>query len=399
MSEGPPFTVFSATLAPERVVHALERAGARVKYVEGSGANWRSLEARWANSPPLIVNHSPEYYADASFSKQLPGMFGMFLRAGAPLPVLTMIRSFRFSVSLIPEGGFEDGDPRFAGVEAVCSALDGAVFLPDGFRDARGLMLFGRDGEGDADAQFPRETSPNPILVPRGGLYEPASASRLRNPALRNASCEVLKRVGFAAPYGLPQKTDAKLRPLREVASRLLALRALFAFVARPQVKEEALRDAIARDGLNAALVEREQEILKLPREQANEQWSNAIGWRLENMWSLAWVLGYEQPGLVDGMIDGPRIREVLERFLPPLEVNASSWLARCSPRSEAEVVQLEDVFYCAHHAVRSAQMARVTVPPDFHPMRDGGCVHERRHSLTWAVSPGVAWDETDLST
>jgi hypothetical protein len=25
--------------------------------------------------------------------------------------------------------------------------------------------------------------------------------------------------------------------------------------------------------------------------------------------------------------------------------------------------------------------------------------VHERRHALTWALSPGTPWDETDLST
>ena len=36
--------------------------------------------------------------------------------------------------------------------------------------------------------------------------------------------------------------------------------------------------------------------------------------------------------------------------------------------------MELEDVFYCAHNAVRSAQTGSTTsVPKDFHPVRDGG--------------------------
>ena len=73
--------------------------------------------------------------------------------------------------------------------------------------------------------------------------------------------------------------------------------------------------------------------------------------------------------------------------------------LARARPRALAEVVALEDHFYAAHNAARSAQLGGRTVPKGFHPVVNGGVVHERRHALTWALSPGVAWDDTDLST
>lgn len=52
-----------------------------------------------------------------------------------------------------------------------------------------------------------------------------------------------------------------------------------------------------------------------------------------------------------------------------------------------------KDLFYCAHNAVRSAQLGHDTVPPGFHAVVDGGVVHERRHALTWALSLGVAWE------
>ena len=59
----------------------------------------------------------------------------------------------------------------------------------------------------------------------------------------------------------------------------------------------------------------------------------------------------------------------------------------------------MEDLFYCAHHAVRSAQLGRATVPEGFHPMIDGGVIHERRHALSWMVGGDVSWDETHLGT
>ena len=34
-----------------------------------------------------------------------------------------------------------------------------------------------------------------------------------------------------------------------------------------------------------------------------------------------------------------------------------------------------------------------------FDPMGNGGVIHERRHSLTWMLSKGINWEETDLST
>jgi hypothetical protein len=40
-----------------------------------------------------------------------------------------------------------------------------------------------------------------------------------------------------------------------------------------------------------------------------------------------------------------------------------------------------------------------ITVPADFDPIANGGVIHERRHALTWALAPGVSWDDIDLST
>ena len=85
---------------------------------------------------------------------------------------------------------------------------------------------------------------------------------------------------------------------------------------------------------------------------------------------------------------------------MPKLSDDLDGFAERVHLRSLDEVAQLEDEFFCTHHAVRSAQLGRTSKVPDgFDPISDGGLIHERRHSLSWVLSPGVSWDDTDLST
>ncbi len=106
-------------------------------------------------------------------------------------------------------------------------------------------------------------------------------------------------------------------------------------------------------------------------------------------------MLGFEEEPPVDqGMIREETIRALFD-FVPSFDQTLDDWLAGCTLRPDAEVDALEDLFYCAHDAVRSAQLGGDTVPPGFHPIADGGVLHERGHASTWALSPGVAWDDT----
>ena len=48
-------------------------------------------------------------------------------------------------------------------------------------------------------------------------------------------------------------------------------------------------------------MTEEEAEIVSLSRDEALESQGSVIGWRLENIWPLAWVLGYEAEPSVEG--------------------------------------------------------------------------------------------------
>jgi hypothetical protein len=218
--------------------------------------------------------------------------------------------------------------------------------------------------------------------------------------SLRKQSMAALKRAGFRAAASLPLlRENAGLRPLEEIARRLMALKALFYWVSQLQVEEKKLRDYAAQNELVPWMTLEERKIWKSERARANEAHCGTIGWRLENMWPLAWILGFSAEPPFDGkMIEGETI-DALFKFLQGLSTSVKEQLSRGTPRSERDVMAMEDLFYCAHNAARSAQLGENTVPPGFDPVASGGVIHERRHALTWATSPGEPWDDTDLST
>jgi hypothetical protein len=220
---------------------------------------------------------------------------------------------------------------------------------------------------------------------------------------LRAKTFADLEALGFQPARSLPlPDLDQSLRPAAEVAARLMALDALFTWVAFPDEAAPTTRVEayIDRNGLRDWLADDEAPVAALPRPKARRLHADRIGWRLENMWALAWVLGFDpEPGLEAAQVGEEVTRPLILEFLPGLGGTVADLLDKAHPRPVSDVIAMEYRFYCAHNAVRSAQLGRATVPPGFHPVVHGGAVHERRHSLTWCVTPDVSWDETDLST
>ncbi len=244
------------------------------------------------------------------------------------------------------------------------------------------------------EPQFLRDPTRNEAADPDGA-------------ALRQTNIERLEAAGFRPARWLPtrgQRADVPgtLRPTREIAGRAMALGAVVLWVAAPDeaVPDDRITALVDRNDLRAFMTDKERAIFDLDRAAARDQHIDTIGWRLENIWALCWVLGFEREPPFDGaMIPDDITGDLVLRFLPA-DGTVDQLVARVRPRPESEVVALEDLFYCAHNAARSAQVGTTgTVPTGFHPIVNGGVIHERRHALTWVLSPGVAWDDTDLST
>ena len=191
------------------------------------------------------------------------------------------------------------------------------------------------------------------------------------------------------------------LRPETEIANRLLCHVAVFGWGSAPPDFEQTLAGFISSNGLQSHMTQEEINIIQMAKSDATEQFSHMVGWRLENMWSLAWILGVaSEPSATTGQLGEGPSDEVMGLFLPDFTVTAESLIAQGQTQSVEKVIQMEDLFYLAHNAVRSGQTGQTDVLPEgFDPIGDGGAIHERRHSLTWALTPAAAWDETDLST
>lgn len=220
---------------------------------------------------------------------------------------------------------------------------------------------------------------------------------------LRANTFAALTKLGFRPATSLPPpEMTSELRATDEVAARLFALYALFLWVAYPAklATTARIKKFIKNNELTEWFAEDETPILALSRTKAHKDHVNTIGWRLENMWALAWVLGFEpEPDLAAAQMGDDVTGPLLNDFLPNLDGTLADFVAACQPRSRDDVIAMEYRFYCAHNAVRSAQLGGDTVPEGFHPILHGGAVHERRHSLTWCITPDVSWDDTDLST
>lgn len=221
---------------------------------------------------------------------------------------------------------------------------------------------------------------------------------------VRTANLALLRAFGFRVAEGLPTERDERqaLRPLDEIARRFFALDAVFTWVtaSEEEVAEKALRAYAERNALDTAMTESERAVFALDRASANLRHSATIGWRLENMWPLAWVLGFRPEPRADGvMIPSSVILPMFHEFHPGLGQGVDALVERGEGRSYPEVDRLEDLFYCAHNAARSIQLGQAPAPDGFDPIAGTGVIHERRHALTWCLSPGVRWEDTDLST
>lgn len=216
---------------------------------------------------------------------------------------------------------------------------------------------------------------------------------------LRRETLSICLEAGFKPASSLPTEFDRQLRPSIEISKRLNAIKALVLWLMIPEenLSSEKILNFVNDNKLGEFITDDEKEILSSSRN--DEDARSSIGWKFENAWSLAWYFGYKEPDIYGEMMSGEQMQEILMNYTCPLNENLTEWTERKETVSEENVIKKEDLFYCLHNAVRSAQLGSDTVPTNFDPIGNGGAIHERRHSLTWMLSKEIDWDETDLST
>jgi hypothetical protein len=114
--------------------------------------------------------------------------------------------------------------------------------------------------------------------------------------------------------------------------------------------------------------------------------------WRYEALAALLWALGrLDSLPFPDTICDVPLVAKNV------LGTKPETWLATARLRPGAEILDILDVTYRLHWAVRQAvHIDHTAIPAGLDP----GVVAERHHALNWLVSLGDAdWDEVDTPT
>lgn len=217
----------------------------------------------------------------------------------------------------------------------------------------------------------------------------------------RQAILKVLGEQGFSVSPSLPVKKSFELRPAEEIGRRLWAIKSIVLWVSfeEQDLASEKVRLYVKANGLLRYMSGKENALFELPRAEANKTGMSDIDWSMEGAWSLAWILGYKPaPDHAGFMLDDEHIKKIFYEFIPPITACFMDWLAGKTMARFEDIVLMEDVFYCVHNAARSAVIGRKdTVPAEFHPIANGGVIQERRKALTWALSAGCKWDDTDV--
>ena len=97
----------------------------------------------------------------------------------------------------------------------------------------------------------------------------------------------MLAERGFHCARWMPlyrgQSSRDELRPIREVAARVLALEALFLWVAAPEdvAAGDHVHVFVERNRLREWLTPEECEMLDLTRKRAHQEHADSIGWKL----------------------------------------------------------------------------------------------------------------------
>ena len=208
---------------------------------------------------------------------------------------------------------------------------------------------------------------------------------------MREKNLKKLVGKGFQVSQSLPlpkqRKTIGKrLRPLKEIGQRLMSLDALFIWVSeRPEdVASNRVEAYVNNNHLKSIMTKEERNILSTNRDKANKEYDSIMGWKLENMWVLAWILGFKPAPKIDsGTITVEIAHKIFLDFLPGLEKSVNDLLRNKKPKSKNEIIEMEALYYCAHNAVVSARLGYDTVPKGFDYNMKGEAIIQRRHALS----------------
>jgi len=262
------------------------------------------------------------------------------------------------------------------------------------------------DAKMNQEPREPSEPSEDPMLqYPSPETWEHANEEQRQRAA---RSFEQLRQRNvpvFDGPLFVGDAEGVTMQSPQDVARRTLVLWAV-ELRAEGVPQQEAL-DLIQQLDLWDSVSPEEK--LYLEDESPDPDQSRKLVWRLESIWVLLWALGYiEQLPWPSGMCDVPKLVEIIQ----PHEANRE-FITAATLRSEAEILDAQDLIMRIHWAIRDSYLHRGgMIPVDLDWSSDAemvsvgasaavGVVEQRHYVLNWLVNflDPEDWDHVDTPT
>jgi hypothetical protein len=204
---------------------------------------------------------------------------------------------------------------------------------------------------------------------------------------IRRGSIARLERQDIPIHPNLPF-VDGKLsRSPLEVAKRIIGLYVMLG-IAR-DADPDLLWNWMEDNDFLSFLSEDEMNILK--KEAFLDEDINICSWKQESIFVLGWYGNFES--CINFPTDESDLTKIFTK-IPP-EVPFELMLESFQPRSESELIEELDFYYCVHAAIKHPELwkdeqllGRIKV----------AAVEERRRALEWLVSTND-WDNVSLDT
>jgi hypothetical protein len=286
-----PMTLFARIADPAGVAGLLRERVPTVE-IDGQDGGWSNAVVTFGTRK-LTFTHDPAYYAEPNWSVQMNGMhdyFARFPETDRKDRALMLTTTFTFSLGLLFDPDYDpEDDPRLDVVFAVAEFLDGVLFTPSAFRDARGRILYGAGGE---DAEDPEAVWPRVIAAVKFGNAAAPKPSTDEPPTPRPTPARVARRAlaltavtaraileqgGVNLGLGAPKRN-----PLTWVRHML----------AGQQSQYQNLLTCVKLLGIDDEFEPDEWQVLQRSPGRLDQEQQIHSTWRLEGLGILAWALG-----------------------------------------------------------------------------------------------------------
>lgn len=200
----------------------------------------------------------------------------------------------------------------------------------------------------------------------------------------------LLKTLNFPILDHLPlleEEHEARLRTPQEIAKRVLILTYLNYVSEEPNdrdeiihfLKQQQLWDSVSSD---------EKELFA---KDLIQQDKINISWRSEAIWLLLWII--KKIEIINLPIEEVNISEILD-CLPDFMTDCKNFIETSSIRSVSEILDLSDLTYRLHWAVRHVDLNNLEALNI-----NSSIVQERHYAINWVTYYEDDWDDITTDT